>query len=204
MPDPTSKSRKPADAPARRVELGRVKGAHALRGELRVQFFGDDPENLMAAPCLWLGRERDDPDAVRYEVLRVGSGRPGEVRVALAGVDDRELADALRGRLVLGDPEHLAALEEGEFYWHELVGCEVRSTAGELVGVVMEIWETGAHDVLVVRGEDGRQHLLSTARELMPEVDPVARRVTVEVLPGMLEGAPDSEGAEDPEEVGSS
>lgn len=184
MPDSHESSQSPAGAS--RVELGRVKGSHALRGELRVQFFGDDPQNLMAAPHLWLGRDRDDPEAVRYEVLRVGSGRVGEVRIALAGVRDRDAADALRGRVVLGDAAHLGALEDGEFYWHQLVGCEVRSTTGDLVGVVREIWETGAHDVLVVQADDGAQHLFSTARELMPEVDLAARRVIVEILPGML------------------
>lgn len=182
----------PADSAveARRVVLGRVSGAHGLRGELRVQYFGDDPENLAAAPELWLGSDRADPAARRFEVVRVSSGRPGEVRVALRGLDDRDAAESLRGRLVLGDPAHLVPLADGEFYWHELVGCAVWSTEGEAIGTVREIWETGAHDVLVVETADGRQHLLSTARELMPEVDVAARRVSVRLLPGMLDADP--------------
>jgi 16S rRNA processing protein RimM len=167
-------------------------GAHALRGEVRVQFFGDDPDNLACAPWVWLGASRADPDAERYEVLSTGSGRGGELRLALKGVADRDAAEALRGRLVLGDPDHLNPLEEGEFYWHQLVGCEVRGTDGSLVGRVREIWETGAHDLLVVDGGDGSQLLFSTARELMPVVDLEARRVVVELLPGMLD--PDGEG----------
>jgi 16S rRNA processing protein RimM len=67
------------------------------------------------------------------------------------------------------------------------VGCEVFDTEGGRVGIVREIWETGAHDVLVVDGETGGRHLLSTARELMPEVDLEARRIVVEILPGMLD-----------------
>jgi 16S rRNA processing protein RimM len=168
-----------------------------LRGEVRVQFFGDDPQNLLSAPYVWLsgGREKAgeaaEGDARRYTVLRGGSGRAGEVRLALEGVTDRDAADALRGKLVQGDAEHLAPLEDDEFYWHQLVGCEVRSTEGDLVGVVCEIWETGAHDVLVVRSAEGEQHLFSTARELTPEIDLAGRRVVVELLPGML--GPDSD-----------
>ncbi len=160
-----------------------------------MQYFGDDPGNLASAPALWLAAHRDDPQPHRYVVDRVASGRPGEVRVALEGVSDREGADSLRGMLVLGDAEHLAPLEPDEFYWHELVGCSVESTSGERIGVVCEIWETGAHDVLVVRSEEGRQHLLSTARELMPKVDLEARRVVVEVLPGMLEAGDPGNGS---------
>ena len=175
------------DSRIQRVVLGRIKGAHALRGELRVQFFGDDPANLAAAPCVWLADERDDEQAERYEVMQAGSGRVGELRLGLKGVADRSAAEALRGKLVLGDPDHLAPLQEGEFYWHQLVGCEVRSTKGERIGTVVEIWETGAHDLLVVEASQGRRHLFSTARELMPEVDLQARTVVVEILPGMLD-----------------
>ena len=194
MPDPRKPDPDGTTAPqagAERVALGRVRGAHALRGELRVQFFGDDPENLLSAPFVWLADDSQDTGAARYEVLRGGSGRAGEVRLALDGVTNRDEADALRGKLVMGAAENLAALEDDEFYWHQLVGCEVCSKAGERIGVVYEIWETGAHDVLVVRDEQGQQHLFSTARELMPEIDLEARRVVVELLPGMLGDEPE-------------
>jgi 16S rRNA processing protein RimM len=201
MPDSRTHTHRPdpaADEATDRVELGRVRGAHALRGELRVQYFGDDPENLLSAPFVWLADDPRERGAPRYEVLRTGTGRAGEVRMALRGIDDRDAADALRGKLVLGAAENLAPLADDEFYWHQLIGCEVRSTAGERLGVVYEIWETGAHDVLVVRSDEGRQILLSTARELMPEVDLEARCVVVEVLPGMLgeEPATGEDGAE--------
>jgi 16S rRNA processing protein RimM len=171
-----------------RVVLGRIAGAHALRGEVRVQFFGDGPQNLFRMPEVWLGEDRSDANARRFEVLRAGmGGRSGEVRLALSGVVDRDAAMALRGRLVLGDASQLEPLEAGEFYWHELVGCSVEGTDGTPIGTVREIWETGAHDVLVVEDSSGRRHLLSTARELMPEVDPASGRIVVEILPGMLD-----------------
>lgn len=170
-----------------RVVLGRVVGAHGLRGEVRVHFFGDGPDNLLGVSGVWLSDERSDPAAVRYPVVAAGLGRTGEVRLALEGVTDREAAAALRGRLVLADPAELAPLEPGELYWHQLVGCRVYDRDGNELGIVREIWETGAHDLLVVEDDRGERLLFSTARELMPEVDVAARRIVVEVLPGMLE-----------------
>jgi len=175
-----------------RVVLGRIAGAHALRGEVRVQYFGDGPDNLLAQPFVWLGSSADDETAPRYEVRAAGRGRAGEVRLDLEGVADRDAAAALRGRLVLGDASRLPELESGEYYWHELVGCRVVARDGRPLGTVREIWETGAHDVLVVEAEDGRRQLFSTARELMPEVDVAGRRIVVELLPGMLD-EPDGE-----------
>ena len=170
-----------------RVVLGRIAGAHALRGEVRVQYFGDGPDNLRQQASVWLGDAVDDETAIAYEVRTSGLGRSGEVRLGLAGVGDRDAAIALRGSLVIGDASRLAPLEAGEFYWHELVGCAVEARDGRAFGTVREIWETGAHDVLVVEDDAGRRHLLSTARELMPEVDVAAGRIVVEILPGMLE-----------------
>jgi 16S rRNA processing protein RimM len=169
------------------VVLGKIVGAHALRGEVRVVYYGDGPENLRSAPHVWLATAPDDPAPRPFEVVQSGSGRAGEVRLGLDGVSDRDGAEALRGQLVLCDPDHLEPLAADEFYWHQLVGCEVFDLAGVRVGTVRELWETGAHDLLVVETDRGERHLLPTARELMREVDPEARRIVFEILPGMLD-----------------
>ena len=168
-----------------RVVLGQVAGAHALRGEVRVHVFGDGPENLLRVSKVWLDDGEGQPR--EFDVMDRGTGRPGEVRLRLSGIADREAAIALRGSMVSAPAEALVPLDNDEYYWHQLVGCEVFSRDDTRVGVVREIWETGAHDVLVVETTDGEQVLLSTARELMPEVDPIARRIIVEELPGMFE-----------------
>jgi 16S rRNA processing protein RimM len=169
------------------VVLGRVVGAHALRGELRVRYLGDGPENLLAAPVVWLGEARSHEGVRRFEVERAFAGRSGEVRLGLVGVRDRDSAEDLRGLLVLGDPTRLAPLAEDEFYWHELVGCTVHTRDGRALGTVREIWGTGAHDVLVVEDASGARHLLPTSRALMPVVDLASRRIVVELVPGLLD-----------------
>ena len=170
--------------------LGRVLGAHGLRGQVRVRYFGDGPENILGAPRLLLAepeRGIEDPSAEEFEVEGGAAGRRGELRLALRGIRSREEAEELKGRLVTGAPEHLSPLPEGEFYWYELIGCRVEAAGGRTVGTVKEIWETGAHDVLVVEGEDGRRRLIPTARALMKEVDVEAGRIVVEDLPGLLD-----------------
>jgi 16S rRNA processing protein RimM len=175
-----------------KVALGRVVGAHGVRGQVRVRVFGDGPENLLGALHLWLAdaaRGAEDPAPQHFEVEGGGPGRQGEIRLTLAGVGDRDAAAALRGRLVLAEAEALPALPEGEFYGFELIGCRVETTGGRPVGRVREIWDAGGRDVLVVEGDDGRPRLLPTARALMPEVDLARGRITVVDLPGLLDPA---------------
>ena len=167
--------------------LGRVLGAHGVRGWIRVAVYGDGPENLLRLRQLALAPDAE-ADAVRtYEVVESGAGRPGEVRFQLAGVTRREEAEALRGRLAVAQQADLAPLAAGEHYWFELVGCRVQLADGQRVGVVSELWETGAHDLLVIEGEDGRRRLIPAASEFLREVDVEAKRIVIEVIPGLLD-----------------
>jgi len=171
---------------AERIVLGEVAGAHGLRGELRVRVAGDSPDHLLEVEAIWLSRRVADPEARRYAVIDRGLARAGEVRLRLRGIDHRDQVQPLVGQLVTAPSSILPALPEGEFYWYELIGCRVESESGEVAGTVREIWETGAHDVLMVEDEDGVRRLLPTAAELMKRVDLEARQIVVVDLPGLL------------------
>ena len=187
-----------SESNANRVELGRILGAHGLRGQVRVKVFGDDAGNLVQCDEIWLASEQDDPNPQLHKARYVGTGRPGEVRLQLDTIGDRDEATALRGKIVLAQAGILQPLAAGEFYWHELIGCEVQTEAGDVVGTVREIWETGAHDVLVVRNEAGRQNLIPTAREITQNIDLENQRIVVAGLPGLIDlgelGEEDQEG----------
>jgi 16S rRNA processing protein RimM len=154
---------------------------------VRVKWLGDGPENLIQAKELRLGRTPDDEAARCFEIKSRLQGRPGEVRIGLEGIEDRDAAEALRGSWVLGDPRDLATLPPGEHYWYELVGCRVQAQDGESIGTVKEIWETGAHDVLVIEAEDGRRVLLPAVSEFLREVDVAGRTLVIEAIPGLLD-----------------
>lgn len=103
--------------------------------------------------------------------LEVETGREqGRGVVAkLRGVDDPEAAAAEIGALIHVTPDQLPALEEGEYFWHQLEGLKVENLEGTLLGTVDYLFETGANDVLVVIGE--RERLLPYIPEVIREVD---------------------------------
>src|SRR5215467_3203623 len=169
-----------------RVTLGRVIGAHGLRGELRVRVADGTHNNLRAGSSVWLAREEGDPKPVEARVRAVGSGRRGEARLALEGVGDREAAEALRGRLVQAGVDQLGPLAAGEYYQYELVGCRVEDVAGRVLGVVRGFWETGAPHALIVVEAQQRELLIPAAAEILREVDVAARRITIDAPPGLF------------------
>ncbi len=186
-----------------RILLGRILGGHGLQGEVRVRFFGDSSENLESAECLALGDAADAPKLVMAG-CRTGA-RANEVLIELAGVDDRDGADALRGKDVYGDARELSPLPEGEYYWYQLVGCRVEDLEGQELGVVQSLWDAGGHDLLVLARAQGEELLIPTSREVLREIDLEQQLLRVNVLPGLLETKPPApeKGAEKGGDTGS-
>jgi 16S rRNA processing protein RimM len=178
--------REPTDGTAR-VSVGRIVGAHGLRGELRVRVEGGDPASLTGAARLWLALDEGESSAVAHSLAGVRPGKPGECRVRLEGVTDRSAAEALRGARLWVRAEDLPALDADEYYAYELVGCRVEDRSGASIGSVTHIWETGAQDLLVVANPEGGEHLIPASAPILHEVDLTARRVVIDPPPGLLD-----------------
>lgn len=117
----------------------------------------------------WLVGPEESPRRYELEAGRA-QGRGGLV-AKLAGLDDRDAAAAAVGSLIQVSPEQLPALNEGEYFWHQLTGLKVETLDGTPLGTVDHLFETGANDVLVVIGERER---------LIPYIPSVIRKVDLE------------------------
>ena len=175
------------------VALGRIVGAHGLRGELRVRASGDDVESLASLTHVHLAPGEGSDAAARAlastarRLEGVRSGRAGECRVALEGVNDRDQAEALRGHGLWVAADALPELEAGEFYAYQLVGCQVvEASDGRVVGTVVRVLETGGRDVLEVETPSGPPALVPAVEPILQEVDLAARRIAVDAPPGLL------------------
>ncbi|MCL5942602.1 MAG: ribosome maturation factor RimM [Actinobacteria bacterium] len=171
------------------IEIGRIVRAHGIHGEVRVASSSDNPDRLVPGAYVYArpGRRGLAAAAGQRAHLRITSvrGVPEEPIVAFAGVSDRDEADALRGHILEVPSSELPELEDGEYYPFDLEGLEVRTPAGESVGVVVEVVESPAHDILVVGlssgGAGGRaEALVPFVEAAVPVVEPAAGYLVVE------------------------
>jgi len=130
------------------VPIGRVVGVFGVRGWLRIRSDTEPRAGILEHPIWLVGGEGQWREHALVDGRVHGSG----LVACLEGIDERETARAFVGRDIAVDRDALPELEEGEYYWIDLVGLEVRSVAGEVFGTVTQVMETGANDVLVVRG----------------------------------------------------
>jgi 16S rRNA processing protein RimM len=160
--------------PGTRVPLGRVGGPYGVRGWVRITSGTQPPEKIFEYRP-WL-LERNGA----WHPVEVISGRVhGKGLVAqLAGCSDRDQAAALAGAEIAVARTALAEPAADEYYWADLVGLAVVTSEGVDLGVVDHLIETGANDVLVVRGE--RERLIPfTPGHAVVAVDLEQRRLTV-------------------------
>lgn len=132
----------------RRVVLGRIIGPYGPRGWLKLLSSTEPRENILRYEPWQVEREGHWSRISIVDRRLCGS----KVMVRLEGCQDREQASAFRGCAIAVDRSQLPDTEDGEFYWTDLIGLQVVSTHGPVLGDVGRMMETGANDVMVVQG----------------------------------------------------
>jgi 16S rRNA processing protein RimM len=147
------------------VIMGRIVAPYGIYGWLKIQPDTEMLDGLLDYPDWWLGREGQWR---KYEVetARVHSNT---LLVKLKGVADRDAAFALKGRQVAVPREQLPEPEENAYYWSDLIGLQVKNLQDVDLGKVAELFETGANDVMVVKGE--RERLLPFIAQVVLDVN---------------------------------
>lgn len=148
------------------VSVGRITGAHGIKGWVKVLSYTEPRENIAGFET-WI---LDGPDGRRR--VRVEAGRAAGPRVVakLEGCDDRDAAEALAGTDVHVERAALPACAPGEYYWTDLEGLEVVGGDGRTLGRVDHLVATGPHDVLVLEGRPARM-IPFVAGQIVKRVD---------------------------------
>lgn len=161
-------------AEGQRILLGRIAAAHGVRGEVLIKTFTERPQDIAAYGPL------DDGGGRTFKLKVVRVTPKGGVVAAVAGVGDRNAAEALKGAPLYVDRDRLPAPDEGQFYHADLIGLAAVDPEGRPVGEVVAVHNHGAGDLLEVRlAGTGKTELVAFTDAFVPAVDLAARRVVV-------------------------
>ena len=153
------------------IVLGRITAPFGIQGWVKVQAYGDEPVAWCAMPRWWLARDSALEDAQWRPVEVQKASVHGKGLVAkFQDIDDRDGAAALNGCLIGAPRRDLPANAEDEYYWADLIGLRVVNQAGESLGKVASLLESGANPVLCV--SDGEcERLLPFVAQVVNKVD---------------------------------
>ncbi len=169
------------------LTVGRVAKAHGIGGEVVVEIRTDDPGARFAAGNTLRGKVSRG-GGERDFVVESAREHGGRLLLRLAGVTDRDSADALRGTVFVVDSDDLPPIDEPDTYYdHELEGLHVRTVTGQDVGVVAEVLHTAAGELLAVRRGDGGEVLVPFVGAIVTSVSLDDGSVEIDPPEGLLD-----------------
>lgn len=162
------------------VVMGRIVAPYGVLGWLKVLPDTETIDSLFDYDTWWIGKE----GSWRECIVEAAKIHNDVLVVKLRGVDDRDAAFACKGQQVAVPRSALPEPDEDEYYWSDLIGLAVKNQQNVEFGVVTEVFETGANDVIVVKPliaekNEVQERLIPFIADVVLEVDVKAKTMLV-------------------------
>jgi len=159
------------------ITIGQILAPWGVKGKLKVKVITDFPQRFTPSSKIYINRQPMTVDSAEQH--------KGKVIIKLSQIDTIEAAQRLRGQPIEIHRSQLYPLPEGQYYHFQLIGLEVWTTQGELLGNITEILTAESNDNYVVSGAKG-EILIPAIEDVVKSVDLDSRRITVEPIEGLL------------------
>jgi 16S rRNA processing protein RimM len=165
--------------------VGKIVNTHGVKGELKIVSTTDFPEErYQKGNTLYLFHgQNQEPISL---VIKSHRNHKSFDLLTFEGYENINEVEKFKEGILKVQEDQLQELEEGEYYFHEIVGCKVLTTAGEELGTIKEILSPGANDVWVVKGQRGKEYLIPYIEDIVKKIDIEKQLVTIEPMEGLL------------------
>ncbi len=163
--------------------MGKVVATHGVRGQLRVAVYSGQFETILSLDSLML----KGPDEKMESFAVAGSAIHGKkLLLAFRDYETINQVEHLVGREIYATRDQLPELDEGEYYWCDLLGLKVVTERGEFLGTVADIIATGSNDVYVVKN-DTREYLIPALEEVVVGIYLDEEKMVISPPDGLLD-----------------
>ena len=164
------------------LEIGQIVNTFGIKGMVKVKPFSDDIERFDGLKKVYIENKNVRKE---YEIEEVKYHK-NMVLIKFRGIENPEDANLLRESYLLVDREKEKPLENGTYYVVDMIGLEVYTEEGELLGNLEDIFNTGSNDIYVVKNGLGKQILLPAISDVIKQIDMENRKVIVHLMPGLI------------------
>ena len=159
------------------ITIGRILAPWGIKGRLKIKAITDFPQRFAPSSTVYINRQPMTIDSAEWH--------KGGVNIKLNAVDSIEAARRLQGQPIEIHQSQLYSLPEGQYYQFQLIGLEVCTTQGELLGNITEVLTAKSNDNYVVKGDKG-EILIPAIEDVVKSIDLNKRHIVIEVIPGLL------------------
>jgi 16S rRNA processing protein RimM len=164
------------------LAIAKIIGVHGIKGWLRVYAYDETPDLFRPGACV---RLKHGISGIDHLTVRDVQPYKNILRVAFSEITDRTAAEALTGAELLIHRSELPEPEPGTWYWCDLIGLQVYGIDGTYLGRVENLFETGSHDVLVVK-QGNEEILVPVTASIVCDVDFESRKISVNLPEGLV------------------
>ena len=162
------------------LEAGKIVTTHGIRGEVKIMPYTDSPELLAEFDRLFIGKNHDEVIIERSRVFK------NTVIAKIEGINTPEAAEKLRNKVLYMHRDDLE-LDDDTYFIQDLMGLEVRDAdTGQVYGRIIDVMQTGANDVYVIKGED-REYLVPAIADVVVSTDVDGGVMTIRPLDGLFD-----------------
>lgn len=162
------------------LHVGKITGTIGLRGEIKIFHLADEPAVLKACSFLII-------DGQKYNIKNIRYKKKIPI-IRLEGIDNIDMAEAMKGKEIYMDPNQLPELPDDSYYIKDLVGLNVVSVEdGRHIGVIIDVILGAAQDVYEIEDENGKKILIPAVSDFIIDVDTAANRIQVKLPEGIEE-----------------
>lgn len=165
------------------IQVGKIIGTHGIKGQLKVHSYSGNCESLSAARSVIL---KAADGTLSEFLLKSFNSNSGKFIICLTDFHDIDQVKPLVGCELFLKRCNLPKLSEDEYYWRDLIGLQVYTDDGILLGTIVDIFETGSSDIYVVRNEK-REYLIPAIGDVVKQVDLVSGKIIITPLDGLLD-----------------
>jgi len=164
--------------------IGKIVNTHGLHGEVKVNRITDFEERFVVGNKVFAVKDDGNPVELQIISHRTHKGFDLLFFDGLNTIDD---AEQLKGAMLKIGEDQLTELEEGEYYYFEIIGCTVHTVEGQVIGRVIEVLSPGANDVWVVKRQQKKDALIPYIEEVVKEVNMREKKIIIQPIEGLLD-----------------
>lgn len=164
------------------IEIGQIVNTNGLKGIVKVNPFTDDVNIFEQIKYVYI-ELKDELKKVKIEQVRYNKN---QVLLKLEGIDSIEEAEKYRTCYIKTEKKKQEELGKDTYYIVDLIGLNVFSTEGEMLGILEDVFPTGSNDVYVVKDNLGKQILIPAIADVVKEIDLKNKKMIINLIPGLL------------------
>jgi len=165
--------------------VGKIVNTHGIKGEVKVVRITDFEERFKPGNQLYLFL-KNNSEPIKLTIKNYRKHKQFDMLQFEDHPSINDVEHFKQGILKVHQDDRQPLEEEGSYYYHEIIGCEVETTTGEVLGSISEILSPGANDVWVVKRKNDKDLLIPYIEQIVKKVDVKEKVVTIEPMEGLL------------------